>query len=64
MAECYAFADEHDAAIDWLENASQRGFIHYPYFSKHSKIFRKLDDNPRFQDLLGKIRTAWEQFEP
>ena len=64
MAECYAFADEPDLAIDWLENAFQRGFINYPYFSKHSKIFRTLDDNPRFQELLGKIRIAWEQFEP
>ena len=51
------------AAIDWLENASQRGFINYPYFSEHSKIFRRLDGNPRFQELLGKIRTAWEQFQ-
>ena len=64
MAECYALADQHDAAIDWLENATQRGFIHYPYFSKHSKIFRRLDGNPRFQGLLDKIRTAWEQFDP
>ncbi len=64
MGECYAFIGEEDLAIDWLENAFERGFINYPYLSKHSKIFRRLDDNTRFQTLLARVRTAWEQLEP
>ena len=64
VSECYAFIDEDELALDWLENAFERGFINYPYLSKHGKIFRKLDANPRFQQLVGKVRTAWEQFEP
>jgi len=63
VGESYAFAGEQGLAIDWLENAFERGFINYPYLSKHSVILRKLDDNPGFQKLLGKVRTAWEQFE-
>ena len=64
VGECYAFIEEDTLALDWLEHAVERGFIHYPYLSEHSSILRKLDDNPRFQELLGKVRIAWEQFEP
>ncbi len=64
MAECYALNGDHDLAIDWLENAFERGFTHYPYFSTHSRIFRTLDGHQRFQALMGRVRVAWEQFEP
>ena len=64
VSECYAFIDEPDLAIDWLENAFRKGFWHYPYISKHSTIFRKLDGDPRFQKVLVEIKKAWEQFEP
>ena len=64
VSECYAFIDERELAIDWLENAFRRGFFPYPYVSQHSSAFRKLTDEPRFQLLLGKIKTAWEEFEP
>jgi len=64
VAECYAFIDEQDLAIEWLENAFQRGFWNYPYLTKQNTTFRRMDDNPRFQDLLKKVKTAWEQFEP
>jgi serine/threonine protein kinase/Flp pilus assembly protein TadD len=64
VAECYAFLDEDEIAIDWLETAFERGMSNYPYLSKHDPIFRKLDDNPRFQTLLSKVKIAWERFEP
>ena len=63
VGESYAFAREQELAIDWLENAFARGFMNYPYLSQHSRILRTLDDNPRFQELLGRVRTAWEKFE-
>ena len=46
MGECYAFADEQELAIDWLENAFELGFFNYPYLSQHSRNLRKLDSNP------------------
>jgi eukaryotic-like serine/threonine-protein kinase len=64
VSECYAFIDETDPAIDWLETAFRKGFWHYPYISKHSTAFRKLDRHPRFEDVLARIKTAWEHFEP
>jgi serine/threonine protein kinase len=64
VGESYAFVDERDLAVEWLTNAFERGFIHYPYLSKHSAILRKLDDHPRFRQLLDAVRVAYEQFEP
>ena len=62
-AECYAFIDEEDLAIEWLENAFRRGFWNYPYLTKRDTLFRRLDGNLRFQELLSRVKTAWEQFE-
>jgi eukaryotic-like serine/threonine-protein kinase len=64
ISECYALIDETELAIDWLENAFRRGFWNHPYVSKHSTIFRKLDGHPRFENVLARMKTAWEQFEP
>jgi hypothetical protein len=30
VAECYACLGDRDHALDWLENATRRGFVHYP----------------------------------
>jgi serine/threonine protein kinase len=60
---CYALVGDQSQAIDWLENAANRGFLNYPYLAQHSVIFRALDDDPRFQDLLKRIKQAREQFE-
>jgi non-specific serine/threonine protein kinase len=64
VSECYAFIKEQDLAMDWLETAFQKGYWNYPYVSKHSTSFRKLDGHPRFEAVLSRMKTAWEQFEP
>ena len=62
VAECYAFIGEQERALDWLENASRRGFVHYPYLSR-SRMFRPLHGDPRFEELQGRIKTTWEQMQ-
>ncbi len=64
VAECHAFIGDEDLAIDWLENAFRHGFMNYPYLSIHDRVFRRLDANPAFQELLGRIKAASEQFAP
>jgi serine/threonine protein kinase len=59
---CYAFVDETERAIDWLENAVQRGFIHYPFLSRHDVVFAKLRGDARFEALLERVKHAWERF--
>ncbi len=64
VSECYAFIDELDLSMNWLDAAFRKGFWNYPYIARNSTIFRKLDGDPRFQKVLAQMKTAWEQFEP
>jgi hypothetical protein len=59
VAECCAFIDERTLALDWLEQAARQGFVHYPYFLSR----RRFDSDPRFQALMGEIKTTWEQLQ-
>ena len=62
VAECYACLGDRDHALDWLENATRRGFVHYPYLSK-SRTFRSLHGDPRFEDLCRRVKTTWEEMQ-
>jgi TolB-like protein len=59
---CYTFVDEAERALDWLENAVDRGFIHYPFLSRPEVVFAKLRGHARFDALLERVRHAWERF--
>jgi serine/threonine protein kinase len=63
IAQCYALMGEHGRAIDWLENAVDRGYIDHPYFAEHGATWRRLGGNARFQALLDKVKPLWERFE-
>jgi eukaryotic-like serine/threonine-protein kinase len=63
LADCYAFIDEQDAALDCLESAIRMGFTNYPYLSQHDKILSKLYGHPRFEALMKKAKLAFETFD-
>lgn len=63
LAECYAFIDERDEAMDWLEAAVDRGFTHYPFLSEHAVILKRLRVHPRYNALMQRVKHAWEHFE-
>jgi TolB-like protein len=59
----YALLNERDKALDWLENAVNRGYINYPFISKHDPVLDNIRGDERFKKLLQRIRHEWEQFE-
>jgi non-specific serine/threonine protein kinase len=63
MAGGYALLQEKDQALDWLENAINRGFINYPFIAKHDPFLENLRGDERFEKLLAKAKAAWENFE-
>ena len=63
MADCYGLIDEKEAAIDWIENAVQRGSINYPYFSQYNPFLKTIRGEERFKQLMHKVKQKWEQFE-
>ena len=62
LAECYGVLGEQTLALEWLENAVRRGFVHYRYLSR-SRTFDSLRGNPQFEELLGRVHTTWQELQ-
>ncbi len=50
-------------ALDWLENAIDRGFINYPLIAQHDPFFKKFKDDERFKKLLVRLKNECEEFK-
>jgi serine/threonine protein kinase len=59
----YASNKEADKTLEWLELAFDNGFTNYPFLAKYDPHFRFLDDEPRFQDFLKRVKKTWENLE-
>jgi serine/threonine protein kinase len=62
MADCYAFVDEADHALDWMENAIRLGWINYPMFSR-DRFLDGIRDDERFKEIMKRVKHDWEHFE-
>ena len=63
VADCYAFIGDRTLALEWLETAVRQGYLHYPYFSSRSLIWRRFDSDPEFQALMRDVKAGWEQLQ-
>jgi tetratricopeptide (TPR) repeat protein len=57
-----AVGDTKDEALDWLENAANRGFCNYPEFKQNPHL-DSLRGEERFKKLLERTKYEWEHFE-
>ncbi len=63
IADAYALSGDSERALHWLAIAMDRGFINYPYLSKHNPLLASLHGNEDFDALLQRARKAWESFD-
>lgn len=63
VSQAFALLDEKKEALDWLENAVDRGFINYPFISKHDTFLDNVRGEERFKKLMGRVKKEWEEFE-
>jgi serine/threonine protein kinase len=63
MACFYAYLGERDLALDWLENAVNRGMFNYPLFAEHDPFLEKIRAEERFKKLMERVKHEWEHFE-
>jgi non-specific serine/threonine protein kinase len=63
MAECYALIDEREEALKWLEHAVSKGWVNYPLFSKLDPFLENIRGEPRFKQLMEKVKYEWQQIE-
>ena len=63
-ADCFALVNEGELAMDFIERAVDFGFINLPWLSQHEPFLANIRGEPRFTRLMGRVRKAWEAFEP
>jgi non-specific serine/threonine protein kinase len=63
LAQGFAMAGARESALQWLQVAIDRGFVNYPFLSRHDPAFEALRRDSAFMALLEIARHRWEQFE-
>jgi non-specific serine/threonine protein kinase len=63
IAEAFALLGEKKEALDWLENAVNRGFINYPFMSGIDPFLANIRGEERFRKLMERVKYEWEHFE-
>ncbi len=63
MAQAQSLLDRTDEGLRWLERAVERGFTHYPFLSERDPLLANLRADPRFSELMDRLRPRWERFE-
>ncbi|MCJ7627069.1 MAG: hypothetical protein MUO50_01655, partial [Longimicrobiales bacterium] len=61
LAEIFALVDEPERALDWLENAADRGNINYRFIAEYDPFLNALREEPRFKTVRDRIRRGWEE---
>jgi serine/threonine protein kinase/tetratricopeptide (TPR) repeat protein len=63
VADAFALLGEKKEALDWLENAVNRGFINYPFINQHDWFLDNIRGEERFKKLMERVKYKWEHFE-
>jgi TolB-like protein/Flp pilus assembly protein TadD len=63
LAQGFALAGARQSAIHWLKVAIDRGFVNYPFLSRHDPAFEAFRTDPAFKALLETAKHRWERFE-
>ncbi|MGH9198077.1 MAG: tetratricopeptide repeat protein, partial [Acidimicrobiia bacterium] len=63
MADCYSLIGLTGEALVWTKNAVRLGMIHYPMFSELDPFLDNARRDPRFQQLVERVKSEWEAFE-
>jgi non-specific serine/threonine protein kinase len=63
IAEDYALLNEKEEALNWLEHAIERGNFNYPSFNELDPFLENIRSEPRFKELMKRVKHEWENFE-
>ena len=59
----FAVLDEKKEALDWLENAVNRGIINYSFINRYDSFLANIRGEERFKKLMKRVKYEWEHFE-
>jgi len=59
----FALSRMKDEALEWLENAMDKGFMNYHFLNKFDSLFENIRSKPRFKNLMMRVKHEWKDFE-
>ncbi len=59
----YAYINEKKQALDWLDNAVNKGFSIYPLINKYDPFLKNIRGENKFQELMKRVKEQWENFQ-
>ena len=62
VGSIFVLAGMNEQAMDWIENALDRGFFNYPFVAQQDPLLNNLRDTPQFNELLAPMKTQWQAF--
>jgi TolB-like protein len=63
VGESYGLLGLRSEALDWLENAVDRGFINYPFMAEKDPLLTNIRREERFKKLMERVKYEWEHIE-
>jgi len=63
LAGIFTLLGDQKEALDWLENAANRGFINYPLLAEKDPWLANIRGEARFKKLMARVKYEWEHFE-
>jgi len=63
LAGIFSLLGSKKDALDWLQNAIDRGFINYPLLAEKDPWLANIRGEPRFKKLMERVKYEWEHFE-
>lgn len=63
VAQCFALVGDAEEAVEWLERASDRGFLNHPLLAEHDPLLAPVRSDPAFGELMQRIEARWKAFE-
>jgi non-specific serine/threonine protein kinase len=58
-----AFLGEKEKALDWLDNAINKGFLNYKLMAEKDVFIKNIRGEGRFKKLMERAKYEWERFE-
>jgi tetratricopeptide (TPR) repeat protein len=63
MAEGFASIGDSVESLKWLERGVEKGWINYQYLARTDPWLEGIRGDPRFGDLMVRVKREWEAFE-
>jgi hypothetical protein len=63
LADGYSLIGQRENGLRWLRTAVGRGFVNFPYLTKHDPFLEALRGENAFDGLMQDVRRQWVAFE-